>query len=293
MSKPTQSTMRIGQPAWTNQELVRELEAFAALYERRPIRDNTYGMKSPHLFYSWFVARRLQPTHIVESGVYKGLGTWMFEQAAPQAELTCIDPRLSQLEYRSTRARYQTEDFSHDRWKDLPRDTTLLFFDDHQDAVQRLQLARRMGFRHAIFEDNYPASQGDCYSLKKAFMHSGFTPDPPRKAHQRLLRAIGSVLPGAGARHGRVPPNTRDAELVKQSVSIYYEFPPVFRTPTTRWSDAWTDDRYPAPPALLDRPQSAGHQVYLDEAKSYTWLCYVELAPAARPLCRTSAAAAA
>jgi hypothetical protein len=37
---------------------------------------------------------------IVESGVFRGLTTWVMRQACPQAEIFCFDPDLSGLRYR-------------------------------------------------------------------------------------------------------------------------------------------------------------------------------------------------
>jgi len=159
----------LGQLPWTNVELIDALDEFAQLYAQRPVIDNSGGMKSPHLFCAWFVMKKLQPKVIIESGVWWGQGTWFFEKACPQAEIHCIDPNLAQIRYRSPNATYYCRDFSDIDWRGIPADETVLFFDDHQNAYTRLQIARWLGFRHLIFEDNYPASRGDCYSLKKAF----------------------------------------------------------------------------------------------------------------------------
>ncbi len=39
--------------------------------------------------------RALNPEVIVESGVFRGLTTWVMRQACPQAEIFCFDPDLS------------------------------------------------------------------------------------------------------------------------------------------------------------------------------------------------------
>jgi len=75
----------------------------------------------------------------------------------------------------------------------------------------------------------------------------------------------------------RVPPNGVDAQFLERHLDVYYEFPPVFRTENTRWGDAWTDAVYPTPAPLLNRVTHPAHQVYLDEATSYTWICYAKL----------------
>jgi hypothetical protein len=128
------SFVQIGSPPWSRDDLVRSLEEFADLYSRRPIAVNTGGMKSPHLFAMWFALWTMKPKAVIESGVWKGQGTWFIEQACPDAEIHCLDINLSRVEYRSMRAIYHECDFSFVDWSGLPGEDTLLFFDDHQNA---------------------------------------------------------------------------------------------------------------------------------------------------------------
>jgi hypothetical protein len=165
--------------------------------------------------------------------------------------------------YHSSRAAYFTRDFSELDW-DLPRDTTLLFFDDHQDALARVVLAERLGFVHLVFEDNYPSGRGDCYSLKKAFMGE------PAPRPQNLMARARHVFEGPS------PAEREPARYLERTLETYFEFPPVRRATTTRWADAWSDDRYPTPAALFD---SAGEpsDPFVAEARDYTWICYARL----------------
>jgi hypothetical protein len=242
------------------------LPEFLELHARLPIQNNHGGMRAPHLFGAWFMLRELRPTHVVESGVFKGLGTWLIEQAVPGARLHCIDPDLSQRDYVSPRAEYATCDFSSTSWE-LPRETTVLFFDDHQNAVERVRLAEALGFRHLIFEDNYPRGHGDCYSLKRALMGE---PPPAEKTLTGRAKALLSSV-------GRSVPTEAYLERVLET---YVEFPPVVRAPVTRWGDAWDDVRYPTPKALLDRLLTDEERPFETHATSYTWICYARVRPA-------------
>lgn len=260
----------IGEAPWHREEMLEALDEFASLYDRRPLKDNTGGMKSPHMFLAWFALRRLDPSVIVESGVWLGQGTWFFEQACPRARLFCIDPNQNGIEYRSSRAKYFEKDFSTLDWNDLPKEETVLFFDDHQNAFERVKTAKRLGFKHLIFEDNYPPSQGDCYSLKKALSDSGFRPSP-ESLPERIKRLLGMKHPGT------ISPNASDGEYLKNNLDVYYEFPPVFITRRTRWNDAWDDTNYPTPEPLLRVVTNPSHQIFLDEATTYTWMCYASV----------------
>jgi hypothetical protein len=177
-----QEIQSIGKVSWGRQDIRNALPEFVNLLAQKPIADNEGGMKAPHLFATWFLIKRLQPKVVIESGVWKGLGTWLIEQASPESQIICIDPVWDWIAYKSDKAHYLKEDFAQINWHtwNLPKDQTVLFFDDHQNAFQRILTAQKFGFQHLIFEDNYPASRGDCYSLKKAFMHAGFQAQKPK-----------------------------------------------------------------------------------------------------------------
>jgi hypothetical protein len=268
--------VEIGTPPWTHDEMRAALEEFAALYTRRPIRDNAGGMRTPHLFGAWFVLRKLQPAAIVESGVWRGQGTWFFEQACPQAELHCVDVNLTRLEYRSTRAHYHQGDFNTLDWRSLPPAETLLFFDDHQDAYERLKTVAWFGFKHCMFEDNYAPGTGDCYSLKAVLAGSGFAFYPASlkaRARQRIAEAARLPLPWSAPR----PPNSPDAAYLRRHVDVYCELPPVVRPSVDRGGNPWDHRRFPTPEPLLESCEADYQRVFFDEAAHYVWLCYVRL----------------
>jgi len=273
----TGNLVSIGQVPWSRSDMLAKLGEFAQLYQERPIPDNAGGMRAPHLFMLWFALHVLKPRAVVESGVWLGQGTWLLERACPQAELYCIEPALQRIRYRSERARYFAQDFATIDWTALRREETLLFFDDHQNAYERLKQAKWFGFRHLIFEDNYPASRGDCYSLKQAFMRSGFVPEPGRSLRVRLRQAMRRLGLTSQWRPKGIPANDVDATYLNANLDTYHEFPPVFKTQRTRWNDPWSDEAYPTPEPLLTAIRDAREQIYVDEAVHYTWMCYVRL----------------
>ena len=271
--------MTIGEAPWSREDMMEKLEDFSSLYDNRPIKNNSGGMFSPHMFLAWFALQALKPKAIIESGVWLGQGTWFFEKACPDAQLYCIDLNLDNIQYRSSRAEYFDRDFSTIDWSHLPKGETVLFFDDHQNAYERVKTAKWFGFKHLIFEDNYPSLQGDCYSLKKAFMHSGLRSVP---SHSRSLKVwcwkrIQSLLGIKDCSNRGIPPNDVDATYLRRNLEAYYEFPPVFKAERTRWGDPWDDVNYPTPGALLSSVEKEYQQKYMDEAKNYTWMCYARL----------------
>ena len=281
-----QSLIEIGTPPWSHKEIRSHLNEFQKIYESRPIKDNSGGMKSAHMFAVWFIAKKLKPEFIVESGIFKGQSTWLLEVACPKARIVSIDLNLNARVYISNNVEYSSVDFSEHDWSNIP-ENSLVFFDDHQNALKRTQQCLWYGFQDIIFEDNYPAIHGDCYSLKKVWSGSGsvnasFT--QPRKALLakiacKLLKYAGYYsapgMPEYQPKH--IAPNDHDAKVLSKWLEIYYEFPPIFKIEKTRWGDTWNELDYPTPDAILQPTERHLFPTFYEEALFYTWICYVRL----------------
>lgn len=254
-----------GTPPWSDVDLAGLVGEFADLYRRRPLAANEGGMRAPHMFATWVIVRTLRPPMIVESGTWKGQGTWLLEQAAPDAELLCIDPVHANREWTSSRANYTTTDFDDLTWSDVP-EGALVMFDDHQDGYRRIRQAAWHGFHHAIYEDNYPPGIGDCYSLRKAWAGAGHT--PPRQ--HGLKGTIRNLL---GAPPTGVPAVDGHALALDRHLEVYAEFPPLAAPERDRWGDLWgTIPTLPPVSELSSLPPDLA-----TEAHHYTWIAYVEV----------------
>lgn len=264
-----QHVKNIGQINWTLEEIRSEFDEFSKIYEARPIKENIGGMKLPHLFATWFLLRRENPSFVIESGVWKGQGTWIIEQAVPKAIVHSIDPNTEIREYESPKVNYHTNDFSKIDWDGLISDklSTVLFFDDHKNALSRFKQGIAKGFSKFIFEDNYPMQHGDCYSFKKAFQHAGFVKKDFSGIRSRLKNFFSNES---------VEPNSDDAEFLVDNISIYYEFPPLYKPDTTRWGTQWTEENYPTPKSIFKTSEAETKDVLKEEAAYYTWLCFVQ-----------------
>lgn len=224
------------------------------------------------MFATWFILKSLKPEVLVESGVWRGQGTWLIENTLPGARIICLEPNPQFIEYRSKAAEYLTRDFSRVDWAGFPQEEVLLFFDDHQNALFRLKNAKKLGFTQMIFEDNYPSNQGDCYSLKQILMQE------PGLKHYGRLRNLGlsqyleklSVILRPGIEKSNL-------QFLKENLKVYYEFPPVFKAEFTRWGDRWDDEHYPTEPQLLNTQPTEELAVFTQESDSYNWICYAEL----------------
>jgi len=277
----------IGAPPWSRDAIIGSLEAFEGVIRGRPFAGNEGGMGMPHLFATWFILRALAPATVIESGVWKGLGTWLIEQACPQARIISIDPYLGKRRYVSPKVTYYDIDFTEIDWSSIDRTNAVVFFDDHQNAINRLTQARWLGFRHVIFEDNDVGGSGDFYTLRHAFEHAGFgTRTAARKASQytsfaaKAMRKLIAVASGFGLSassaipqyvRDQVAANRFDAYFLRRNLELYYEFPPVFAPEGKR-----ACLREP----LLGEGEQAAHPDFYRDRNRYNQLCYVALHPA-------------
>jgi hypothetical protein len=240
----------------TREKMLELIDEFHELYKTRPITDNNGGMKSGHMFPSWFVIKVLQPKYIIESGVWKGLGTWFFEKASPNSKIISIDPNPGFRVYTSDKVDYRTTDFTLQPWNDVDKENTLVFLDDHQNSLQRIKFAKQIGFKHIMVEDNYPYNQGDCYTPKKILSQKNYVID----------------LAGNKTWYDAKP---EDYEYFTKNVTKYIEFPPLFKDKKTRWGDDWSDENYETHEPLLSDIEK--YLDFFNERKDYTWICYLEL----------------
>ena len=235
---------------------------FLELYSNKPIDDNTGGMKSPHLFNMYCVLKELNPKLIIESGVWKGQGTWLFEQACPEASIVSFDVNFQNLKYSSDNVQYINNDITSVDWKDVfennkqfTPDNTLLFLDDHINFLERLSFLQHAPFKKIIFEDNYPPNQGDCISPKK------------------IRECDRCVIDSNGNREWiDIPSDAK--ELFENVISGYQELPPIYKPDTTRWGDDWGKE-YKTDDAHFEF-NSLEKDILTDEMYDYTWICYME-----------------
>ncbi|OIW15870.1 hypothetical protein TanjilG_04405 [Lupinus angustifolius] len=169
---------------WTSKDLLKGLEEFVPIYETRPIKNNMYGMGFDHSFGLWFMARWLKPDLMIESGAFKGHSTWVLRQAMPNTPIISLSPRHPEKYLKKGPAYvdgnctyFAGKDFVDFGSVDWPKvlhkhgivdhSRVLIFFDDHQNELKRVEQALKAGFHHVVFEDNYDTGTGDHYSLRQ------------------------------------------------------------------------------------------------------------------------------
>lgn len=211
-------------PEWANRtEIIQTLPQFGKIYETRPFKRNTGGMRFLHSFGLWYMLRAISPTPttVIESGANRGHSTWIIRQALPSSRIITITPRKPL--YRDKKATYMTNnnfrDFNETDWVSygLNIEDTVILFDDHQSSFRRIfKEGMKMGFRRFIVDDNCDYQSCDAVSVK-------WLCEVKRKNEWR-----GYVLDNFG-KHNTSQTWEEHLSEAKQlkTVKAYYEFPPV------------------------------------------------------------------
>jgi hypothetical protein len=124
------------------------------VYAAAPVTANSHGVNFPAGLALFVLARCLRPRLIVESGVFKGLSSYLLATAVPDARLIACDPNMRWLRHRMPGVTYHAGD-----WMEVDIEASgpaLAYFDDHQNQAMRVIQAHRRGFRHLIFDDSWP-----------------------------------------------------------------------------------------------------------------------------------------
>jgi hypothetical protein len=138
------------------EEISSQVSEFRKIYINAPVRWNNNGVHFSTGLFLFLIARRRNPSVIVESGVYKGLSTYFLSAACPNSRLWAFDPDLSELAFRSANATYEVTDWMESGIRCDPLQSSLAFFDDHQCQARRIVEAYSRGIRYLIFDDSWP-----------------------------------------------------------------------------------------------------------------------------------------
>mgnify|MGYP000844833283 FL=1 len=228
-------------PDWQIGEYIKELKIFKEIYKQRPIKFNNHGMMFPHMFATYFILKKINPSFIIESGVFKGQSTWLIEKTIPNAKILSIDIDLSQREYISKKVEYSDKDFKYHNFSNIPSDT-LVFFDDHVNHYERLKQAKFFNIKNIILEDNYNESSGDFYTLKHAYQNVGFNHKYKKLSHFKtfymflaeILKKI--FLKNYYFQNDKIlfrlrdhKKNENDFKNIEKNIETYFEFPPLYK----------------------------------------------------------------
>jgi hypothetical protein len=135
---------------------------------------NDGGMKINDMFSFYFLLKKLNPATIIESGVWNGFSTKLIRKTlGEKCKIISLDPReIPENGYidKNINTRYFTGklfvDFKDLDLNEVNLETVLCFFDDHQNAAQRLLQCIEKKVTHVFFNDNYPINLGSHYTIQ-------------------------------------------------------------------------------------------------------------------------------
>lgn len=174
-------------------DLRNDFKEFLKLYKKKPIKDNFSGIKIEHAFALHSILKKTNPKNVIESGVFKGMSTWIIEQTLPEANIFCIEPNLDKIEYRAKNAKYFSQDITDINFNFLDKKETLVFFDDHICLSERLDYLESNKFRKIVFDDNLP-SEVIGYITPKAIVNETFEKSKIRIPYRYIARLLKNLL---------------------------------------------------------------------------------------------------
>lgn len=112
------------------------------IIEHTPILDFEGGMGYYGMFFIYQLLCKIKPEIVVESGVWKGGTTWLFDKFPGVEKLICFDPLADKPDewflYKSTRADYHTDNIFDVKLTHIIGKNVLVLFDDHQDHIPQI-----------------------------------------------------------------------------------------------------------------------------------------------------------
>ena len=222
-----------------------DFKHFLELYKKRPITDNFSGIKIEHAFALYSILKKIDPKFVIESGVFKGMSTWIIEQALPQAKIFCIEPNLDRIEYKAKNAKYFSKDITNINFDFIDKKETLIFFDDHVCLSKRLDYLKKNKFKKIIFDDNLP-SDVIGYITPKAIMNETFEKSKIKIPYRYISRLFKNFLLFSfrSNYYKKITFRKKFCEFEKESysenfkhnlieqkkfISNYFEFPPLVK----------------------------------------------------------------
>ena len=189
-------------------DVLERTKQFWALIPTAPVRQRRGGSGFNGALQLYVAMRALKPDFVIESGVFRGLTTWVIRQACPDAKIYCHDPALSGLQYRDAQASYSTADWSTADWSGIDPARTVAFFDDHVAQGRRVVEAHARGLTRLLFDDDAAGH--------RIHAHGG-------PAHPTIAMITGPerrLEPIRWTRNGRVFEQPADDALVREAAGL-------------------------------------------------------------------------
>jgi hypothetical protein len=135
----------------SGRDLAADIRAFYELRQDNPALTGVHGATGDGLnLWLHMLAREIQPTVMVESGVWVGRSLFSLWRAMPDAALHAFDVSFGKLLWRDESINYHEYDWSK---SDVVADGNgFAYFDDHINNGRRIRESYERGFRHIVFD---------------------------------------------------------------------------------------------------------------------------------------------
>jgi len=126
-------------------------------YYQAMVRNRAFGIHGTTpgngTLWLFLIAKALNPSLIIESGVYQGSSLFTLRSAAPLARIIAFDISFTNLLERLEGVDYRERDWGNDAVQAQGL-SDLCFFDDHTNNCRRVRQSYQRGFRHVIVDDS-------------------------------------------------------------------------------------------------------------------------------------------
>lgn len=133
-------------------------EEFKKIPEYESIAANEGGMKAEGLLSLFILLRLIKPDAYIESGAWMGLSSCIARRALGDTPpMYVFEPNLAKVVYRVADASYTNLDFATPTYQSIGSDhkNLMIFFDDHQDCIERIYTSWLRGVQWILFDDDY------------------------------------------------------------------------------------------------------------------------------------------
>lgn len=133
-------------------------------YNRNQSLNNYGGIGYNNSLLIYVFYKHLNLDLIIESGVWKGYTTLLFDQYSKKINKISFDINFDRLEYKSSKTKYIEYDITNYNFdKNINFNKTLAFFDDHVSQYDRLIFSNELKIKYLIFDDdlNFSAIHSD------------------------------------------------------------------------------------------------------------------------------------
>jgi hypothetical protein len=204
---------------WDCGEFQKAISEFDSLMVAPPFKQAVGGAGYVNGLLLFVITRRLNPTYVIESGIFRGFSTWVLRKAAPTAEIHSFDIDFSHLDYKDPDTKYHKCDWTEIEL-DIP-DGAFGFFDDHINQAKRILEAANRGLHQLLFDDDI--------SLTSAYAD---TPSIIPKVSMVLddeLHKFGKIGWQANGRRYAVPIDSQQVASARDWITDAIGLPPLRR----------------------------------------------------------------